>query len=57
MRKHCRVRCIGGCGYTAHKTLQRLAAGDRGWPSGRPDGDLALPGRFELMPALNRLRT
>jgi predicted ABC-class ATPase len=36
--------------------LQRIAGGDWKWPSGRPDGDLALPRIHEVMAALNRLR-
>lgn len=36
--------------------LDRLAAGDWDWLSGRPDGDLAAPRAHEVLAAINRLR-
>ena len=37
--------------------LDRLREGDWRWLSGRPDGDLAVPRAYEVMAALNRLRS
>jgi len=36
--------------------IERLSRGDWDWLTDRPDGDLALPRRHEVMAALNRLR-
>jgi predicted ABC-class ATPase len=38
------------------RMLTRLAEGDWGWLTGRPDGDLAAPRLHEVMAALDRLR-
>jgi len=37
--------------------LDRLSEGNWRWLSGRPDGDLAVPRAYEVMAALNRLRS
>jgi len=42
-------------GAAISELLERLAAGDWSWLSGRPDGDLAQPRLHEVMAALNRI--